>query len=40
MEVRTAAIQSEVPEQYPIPDNKRILEYKAMLGKERQKQTA
>ena len=31
MEVRTAALATETPIQYPIPENKRILAYKAEL---------
>lgn len=40
MEVRTAALHSENPVQYPIPENKRILAYRAMLEEKKQKQTA
>ena len=33
IEVRQATMTSTVPVQYPIPENKRILAYKAMLAK-------
>ena len=37
IEVRQAAMTSIVPVQYPIPENKRILAYKAMLSKKKEK---
>lgn len=40
MEVRKAALQSEEPIQYPIPENKRIQAYKAELEAKKYKQTA
>jgi len=40
MEVRTAALQSDQPMQYPIPENKRIQAYKAELEEKKYKQTA
>lgn len=40
MEVRAAALKSGEPVQYPIPANKRILAYKAMLEEKKLKQTA
>ncbi|SFU48316.1 Integrase core domain-containing protein, partial [Clostridium sp. DSM 8431] len=36
-EVRQAAMVSITPAQYPIPENKRILAYKAMLLEKREK---
>lgn len=39
-EVRNAALNSEQPIQYPIPENKRIHAYKAVLQAKKQKQTA
>lgn len=35
IEVMQAGMTSIVPVQYPIPENKRILAYKAMLSKKR-----
>lgn len=40
IEVRNAAIESENPTQYPIPENKRIQAYKFMLERKNQKQSA
>lgn len=40
IEVRNAALLSEKPVQYPIPENKRFLAYKAGLEAKRHKQTA
>lgn len=40
IEVRNAALESENPTQYPIPENKRIQAYKTMLEKKNQKQSA
>jgi len=40
MEVRNAALQSEKPMKYPIPENKRIQAYKAELEAKKYKQTA
>lgn len=40
MEVRLAGLNSESPIQYPIPENKRILAYKATLAIKREQQTA
>lgn len=34
-EIRQVAMNSTVPVQYPIPENKRILAYKAMLAEKR-----
>lgn len=38
MEVRRKVMSSVNPRQYPIPENKRILAYKAMLEEKRKKQ--
>jgi putative transposase len=40
MEVRATALESDEPVQYPIPDNKQILAYKAMLEEKKLKQPA
>ncbi|WP_124065001.1 IS3 family transposase [Clostridium sp. E02] len=40
MEVRNAALKSDQPMQYPIPENKRIQAYKAELETRKHKQTA
>lgn len=40
IEVRNAALNSEQPLQYPIPENKRIQAYKAELEQKKQKQSA
>jgi putative transposase len=40
VEVRDAALTSNVPAQYPVHENKRILTYNAMLEAKKLKQTA
>lgn len=40
IEVRQAALKTDVPAQYPIPKNKRIIAYKAELAAKKEKQTA
>jgi len=40
IEVRNAALNSEQPLQYPIPENQRIQAYKAELEQKKQKKSA
>lgn len=40
MEVRIASLSTSEPIQYPIPEHKRILEYKAMLEQKKAQKTA
>ena len=40
MEVREAALHTEHPEQYPIPENKKIIAFWAMIKEKQQKKIA